>query len=356
MRKNLFVDIHVLQTLPPNNINRDDSGSPKTCEFGGVTRQRVSSQAWKKAVRDDFKENLPKEEIGIRTKKVIVKISEEIQKLKPELTKETADTMATEAFKNLGFEKIKSVEDGADTLLLVSPAQIKAVAELAAEGSKDKKAYKAAFTSHPSIDLLLFGRMVAADQTLNVDASCQVSHALSTHATTTEFDYFTAVDDEKVAEADTGAGHIGVTEFTSSTMYRYATINVMQLYKKCGVEAPEFVKQFILSFIRSMPTGKENSFANRTAPYAIYVTVREDQPANFVGAFEKAVKPSENGYEKESALRLVSTAENLYEYFIEKPVFARAVGNDFKDLAEVTSIKKMADDVEEELKTLLGEE
>ena len=49
--KRLFMDVHVIQTLPPSNINRDDSGSPKTAQYGGVRRARVSSQAWKRAMR-----------------------------------------------------------------------------------------------------------------------------------------------------------------------------------------------------------------------------------------------------------------------------------------------------------------
>lgn len=50
--QHLFLDIHAIQTLPPSNINRDDTGSPKTAQYGGVRRSRVSSQSWKKAMRD----------------------------------------------------------------------------------------------------------------------------------------------------------------------------------------------------------------------------------------------------------------------------------------------------------------
>ena len=50
----LYLDIHAIQTLPPSNVNRDDSGSPKTAQYGGVQRARVSSQAWKKAMRSYF--------------------------------------------------------------------------------------------------------------------------------------------------------------------------------------------------------------------------------------------------------------------------------------------------------------
>ena len=46
MNKRLYVDFHILQTVPPSCINRDDTGSPKTAVYGGVLRARVSSQAW----------------------------------------------------------------------------------------------------------------------------------------------------------------------------------------------------------------------------------------------------------------------------------------------------------------------
>ena len=57
MNKRLYVDFHILQTVPPSCINRDDTGSPKTAVYGGVARARLSSQAWKQAMRAAFAEN-----------------------------------------------------------------------------------------------------------------------------------------------------------------------------------------------------------------------------------------------------------------------------------------------------------
>ena len=56
MSKNMYIDFHVIQTVPPSCVNRDDTGSPKTAMYGGVMRARVSSQAWKRAMRQMFKE------------------------------------------------------------------------------------------------------------------------------------------------------------------------------------------------------------------------------------------------------------------------------------------------------------
>lgn len=83
MRNSLFVDVHILQTVPPSNINRDDTGSPKSARFGGVKRTRVSSQAWKKATRDLFPDMLSKDEVGQRTKRVVDMISDFVLDLKP---------------------------------------------------------------------------------------------------------------------------------------------------------------------------------------------------------------------------------------------------------------------------------
>ena len=64
----LFLDIHAIQTLPPSNMNRDDTGSPKTAQYGGVRRSRVSSQSWKKAMREYFNTHGDQSNVGIRTK------------------------------------------------------------------------------------------------------------------------------------------------------------------------------------------------------------------------------------------------------------------------------------------------
>ena len=76
----LYVDIHVLQTVPPSCINRDDTGSPKTAVYGGATRARVSSQSWKKAMRDMFRDLFPEESLSLRTKKIVSLLADELKK------------------------------------------------------------------------------------------------------------------------------------------------------------------------------------------------------------------------------------------------------------------------------------
>ena len=191
------------------------------------------------------------------------------------------------------------------------------------------------------MDMALFGRMVASDPSLNYDAAAQVAHSISTHAVQNEFDYFTAVDD-CAPEDSAGAGHLGTVEYNSSTLYRYATVNMVELTHLLGAEkAAQAVRVFGEAFIRSMPTGKQNSFANRTLPDAVYVTLREDQPVNLCGAFEKPVRKSEEGYAEPSKMALKQYAKELYNTFAEAPEQSFTVGTGLEELAQPMPLNTM---------------
>ena len=353
MNKRLYVDFHILQTVPPSCINRDDTGSPKTAIYGGVTRARVSSQAWKHAMRQAFVEEslLDEEDVGKRTKKVTELVEKEIAALAPE---KDAAKLAKKTLDNAG---IKNDEKGTKALFFISQAQIKALAQLAVEECADKKEYKKALSTAPSVDIALFGRMVADDPSLNFDAAAQVAHSISTHAVQNEYDYFTAVDDCPDSD-NAGAGHLDTVEYNSATLYRYATVNVMELERHLGAKkAAEVVRSFGEAFIRSMPTGKQNTFANRTLPDAVYVTIREDQPVNLCGAFERAVRKSVEGYAEPSKNALQAYAQQLYQSFAEIPAKSFTVGTGLEALAPAQPLNTMLDALEEAVKeNLTGNE
>lgn len=348
MKKRLYVDFHVLQTVPPSCINRDDTGSPKTAVYGGVLRARVSSQAWKHAMRKDFAENTPLD-VGKRTKKAAELVKEQILALDSELD---ADKLAKKALENTG---IKSDDKGTKALFFMSTAQAKALAELAVEGCTKDEKYEEAMIKNPSADMVLFGRMVAQKASLNYDAAAQVAHSISTHAVKNEYDYFTAVDDCP-AEDNAGAGHLGTVEYNSSTLYRYATVNVLELKGKLGAEqAAETVRAFGEAFLFSMPTGKQNTFANRTLPDAVYVTIREDQPVNLCGAFERAVSRGEQGgYAEASKAALVQYAQQVYASFAEAPAQSFTVGSGLEALAPAQTAKAMLDALEKAVRDALS--
>lgn len=354
MNKRLYVDFHILQTVPPSCINRDDTGSPKTAVYGGVLRARVSSQAWKHAMRAAFAENA-RLDVGKRTKKAAELVKAQILVLDPEL--DAADKLAKKALENAGIkfdEKSKKDDTVTKALFFMSTAQAKALAELAVEGSADKKQYRDALKAAPSMDMALFGRMVADDPSLNYDAAAQVAHSISTHAVQNEYDYFTAVDDCQ-AEDNAGAGHLGTVEYNSSTLYRYATVNVMELAGQLGAaQAAETVRAFGEAFLFSMPTGKQNTFANRTLPDAVYVTLREDQPVNLCGAFERAVPRSAQGYAAPSKAALAQYAQQMYSSFAEAPAQSFTVGSGLEELAPAQTAKAMLDALEKAVRDALA--
>ncbi len=296
------IDIHILQTVPPSNINRDDTGSPKTAYYGGVRRARVSSQAWKRATRTAFTGAINTSDLGVRTKRVVELVATEIALQQPDLT-DRALVLAGKVINAAGIKtvtpKTKKGEqpspDESGYLLFLSTHQVQRLAALAIQAETNNvsvtstDAREAADSEH-SVDVALFGRMVADAPDFNVDAAAQVAHALSVHAVDNEFDYFTAVDD-RAPEDNSGAGMIGTVEFNSSTLYRYATVNVDGLHQTLGdtTATTRAVQAFLSAFVTSMPTGKQNTFANRTLPDAVIVMVRDGQPINLVGAFEEAV-------------------------------------------------------------------
>ncbi|MDD2234937.1 MAG: type I-E CRISPR-associated protein Cas7/Cse4/CasC, partial [Desulfitobacteriaceae bacterium] len=283
-KNRVFIDIHVIQSLPPSCINRDDTGSPKTAIYGGVRRARVSSQSWKHAMREIFKEYFNENELSERTKKIVDKVADQVCKLR-NISKEEAMTLAEKIINQAG---INTKDSEAKALFFMSNKQAENLAHMALMNPlPGKKEVQEALNAGKGVDISLFGRMVADDPSLNTDASAQVAHAISTHKVENEYDYYTAIDD-RTPEDQAGAGMIGTIEFNSSTLYRYATVAVHDLKKNLDDSkvTAKAVKEFLRTFVCSMPTGKQNTFANGTPPYAVMVALRQDQPINLVGAFE----------------------------------------------------------------------
>ena len=333
MAPRLYIDVHILQTVPPANLNRDDQGNPKEAYFGGVRRSRVSSQAWKRATRRHFTERVPEQDLATRTKRIAGKLTARIA----ETTGVEDEAAARLAGALLAPLKISAGKKQGDTayLFFYGRRQLDAVAALV----KDRAAELAALdddelaaeikqlpvqekfsTGHP-IDVALFGRMVADIPALNVDAATQVAHALSTHATELEFDYYTAVDDENEKD-ETGAGMIGTIGFNSATLYRYATVGLHQLQDNLSdaEAAVTAVEEFINSFARSVPNGYSNSFAHRTLPSLVAVVVRADQPVNLVSAFEEPVTAAA-GIAAASARRLACEHATATRVWGDMPAF-----------------------------------
>lgn len=324
MSENLYIDVHALQVVPPSNINRDDTGSPKTAQYGGVTRARVSSQAWKRAIREYFVEKTDANNLGIRSREVVSFVASKIRELDSTIDLEESVKLSNNVFNNAG---IKTSDNKVKALFFIGNVQAEELAKAAIEGETRKKELQNLFKANSSIDIALFGRMVADDPYLNEDATAQVAHAISTHAVQTEYDFFTGTDDLAL-EDNAGAGMLGTIEFNSSVLYRYANIAAHNLKNQLQDldSVVESIKLFIEAFALSMPTGKSNTFANQTIPQTLILTIRRDRPVNLITGFEKPVT-SRGGYLAESNTRLVSEFESTQK-FVGVPVSVYSIGLD----------------------------
>ena len=104
---------------------------------------------------------------------------------------------------------------------------------------------------------------------------------------------------------------------------------------------------------QAMPTGKQNSFANRTLPDAVYVTLREDQPVNLCGAFEKPVRKSPEGYAEPSKTALKQYAQQVYACYADAPAQSFAVGIGLDELAPAMPLNQMLTALERAVKEKL---
>lgn len=321
-KTNFKLEMHILQSFPPSNLNRDDSGMPKDCEFGGYRRARISSQCLKRSIRysEGFKTTI-NNEIGMRTKRAGSELTELLIK-QYEFNEETAKNSSESVLSFIlgGFDK-----DESKVLFYTDKSEISALAEeiskfkeelekfeVSDEGKKGKKAkdkenpitataksiaegfVKSRQNKIDSVDIALFGRMLADEPRLKIDAACQVAHAISTNRVNMDFDYFTALDDLKPHE-EQGAGMIGSLAFNSACFYRYAVLDLNLLMKNLGNNA-ELAQKGTIGFVKGMieaiPTGKQNTFAAHTPPALIVCVIKENSmPISLANAFEKPVTP-----------------------------------------------------------------
>lgn len=344
-----MIEIHAVQNFAPSNLNRDDTGAPKDAFFGGTRRARISSQCFKRAMRQYFSEMvkqglLAPQELAVRTKRVTEAIVKEL------VERGHGQAVADERVRlALAAIELPVKEDGKNEyLLFLGHREItdiaaaihhnwKVIGELekakddgknGAKGKKRaaqnadpelKKALEKVLDGGKALDVALFGRMLADMPEKNQDAACQVAHAISTHAVEREFDFYTAVDDLK-PEDTAGADMMGTIEFNSACFYRYGLVDWDKLVNNLQGDAElaaKGLRAFLEAFVLSEPEGKQNTFAAHNPPEFVAVSVRRNAaPRNFANAFEAAVRISKNeSLTKKSADELVKKAKTLHAAF-----------------------------------------
>jgi CRISPR system Cascade subunit CasC len=346
------IDIYAVQSFASHNLNRDDTGAPKSQTFGGIRRSRISSQCLKSAVRKDFVQKAASGTIpdltATRTKRVPAMVAARIVALDPSITVKDAGDAVLKAFTGLKTQAAKKraadkvaadpnaeVLEGLQTLaalFTVSDKQVDALARLvideiiAKKGAPDKALpgmVRDVLASEMSAEQALFGRFFADSSDLTIAAAAQVAHALGTGAMPEDLDYFTGRDDlgavsgEEDNDSGSGAAMLGHKAFTSGPMYRYASVSLDQLAEllEDSGRAVTTAVEFVDSFIKALPSGSQTSYAANNLPTTVVVAVREDQPVNLAGAFETPVETAEA-----ATKALVGYANTLHEVYGNDPV------------------------------------
>lgn len=379
---NRKLTISALQSFPACNLNTDENGAPKRTTYGGTERWRVSSQAWKAAIRRAFRDSGDTDLYATRTKLSPEMIIDEIIAIDPSITRETAVAAITKALAVLKPSKAAkraqsrskdakaadapaSTEDVSgevttDALFTVSTGQVRAVATLivtsiAENAPVNPKEFMAAMSANVSAEQALFGRFFADTSELSIDATCQVAHAMGTAPIPEGFDYFVGRDDlldsgeAEAGDKGRGAGHLGVKEFASGPLYRYATIDFDQLVTALGDEsaALKSTAAFIDAFLRTVPRGGQNSYGANTVPDTILIEVSGDT-LNYSPAFETPAATSEIATKALAQYVAKTTAV----FGREKKAFALTLTN--ANIAgfgakEVASVSEIVDNVLSEL-------
>jgi CRISPR system Cascade subunit CasC len=296
-----FLQLHFLTFYPPANLNRDDTGRPKTAVIGGVERLRISSQSLKRSVRtsDVFRSKLDGH-LAQRTQR----LGADICKYLVEKGMEEKTSLATGRQIAGVFGKIE--EENADNpayirqLAFISPTEREAAFALA-----DKALAGEAIDPQPNAvlakvdtaaDIAMFGRMLADNPDFNREAAVQVAHAYTTHRVTVEDDYYTAVDDLKTKAEDAGAGFIGELGFGSGLFYLYVCIDTSLLVDNLdgndGV-AKSAVAALIEALATVSPSGKQATFASRARAEYLLIEKGSQQPRTLGSAFAKPVSDAD---------------------------------------------------------------
>ena len=316
-----FLQLHLLTAYPPSNLNRDDTGRPKTVEFGGAPRLRVSSQSLKRAWRTS---PVFAERVGERVGKRTQRLGEEVHKrlvaggMAPAAALGVARQIA-EAFGKLNDPK------GDDAtyikqLAFVSPEEFQrafALADRALAGETIDVAKEPLLGRNDgAADIAMFGRMLADSPVFNREAAVQVAHALTTHRAAVEDDYYVAVDDLKnpTEHDDVGTSFIGVQEYGAGLFYLYACVDCDLLAKNLGGDAGlarDALDALVTCAATVSPRGKQASFASRARAGYVMVERGAQQPRTLAAAFLKPVAAGRDGLADASIRALTDFRDNL---------------------------------------------
>ena len=310
-----FLQIHTLHSYTAALLNRDDTGLAKRLPYGGTMRTRISSQClkrhWRMARHDPHAlDAIDGAEEAYRSRELVTEMvigplkgrypDEIVAALEPEFQKAVYGDKADKGKKSrqtllLGAPEIAWLAREAERLAAeVDDADMakEVLAEWAKAFKDNIKALREATALPGGLASALFGRMVTSDPAANIEAPVYVAHAFTVHAEEAEGDYFTAVDDLKREEDDSGADTIQETELTSGLFYGHVVIDLPGLIANCGGQrdlAARVVHNLVHLIAEVSPGAKRGS----TAPFGradlMLIEAGDRQPRNLATAYREAI-------------------------------------------------------------------
>jgi CRISPR system Cascade subunit CasC len=349
----MFVQIHTLRDYSTALPNRGQDGLAKRTIYGGIERQRISSQSFKAALRDnptlvrtnegkivgDTMKDLA-ENLGLDMSVRSALIGE--RKLIPALVSQKMSAEEAKAWSDaiVGLWRREGAKIEADTPIVVGEKEIGALADacvaLAEAKQKPEGLYKLidserelnkaspkaqdaiksmrAVVSNAGLDGALFGRFATGIAVNNVDSAVHVAHLVTVHPLFSVTDFFSVQDLLKTGQGeDRGGSHINTAELTSGLFYGYVVVDVGQL----NINFTELNKQqragIVGWLVRAVAQVEPAAKLGSTAPYSglreLMVEIGRRQPRSLIGAFEHPVGATrERTLSEEARHRLESHA------------------------------------------------
>ena len=353
----MFVQIHTLRDYSTALPNRGQDGLAKRTIYGGIERQRISSQSFKAAMRDnptlvrtDKNGAIANDTIKDLASRLGLSISVRSaligeRKLIPALMslgfgEEEAKEWSMAV---MGLWRAKDAKGEADTPLVVGEKEIAALAHAcrALKDAKEKpselrtliensrKSGKAssdaqdaiksmrALQSNAGIDGALFGRFATGIALNNVDSAVHVAHLVTVHPLFSVTDFFSVQDQLKTGDGDDrGGSHINTAELTSGLFYGYVVVDSNQLDSNFGELSKQERAEIVGWLVRAVAQVEPAAKLGSTAPYAglreLTVEIGRRQPRSLIGAFERPVEATpDRSLSEEARHRLGSHASEM---------------------------------------------
>lgn len=326
----MFVEVHVIQSFSLSNLNRDDTGAPKSCVFGGTRRARISSQCLKRAVRTYVRDEklVPSELLAYRTKLLERELADRLAA--DGMDRDWADQVAIRVLELLEI-KLEKSKTKTKYLLMLGEREVRKLVQLCQDHAEALRAghgddkelgqlFLNALDGGDAVDIALFGRMIADRPEKNVDAAVQMAHAFSTNAIANEFDFYSAVDDLQQIEDDegAGAGMLGTVLYNSSCYYRYANLDLHQLATNLRGDATKVltaVEAFLEGMVHAVPRGKRTNSAPQNPPSLIMMVVREKGLWSLANAFIRPISGQKGDLVELSAAQMLQHWNQLAELY-----------------------------------------